>query len=328
MRNIIPLNFFRILSPYYRLRKPSFFLFGHGVIDKKKSNALIQDLHIEMVHFKQMIELWEKMGFVFLSMEEAMEVVLNGKKIQHPWIHLTFDDGYKNNYTVLYPYLSSKNIPFTIFLSTRNIIEHKRFDNYNIYCALTHCQDKVKRQELLQPYAKLLRSNKDINAEIISMVKLFKYFKVDEKEAFLLKVESLLSNDEWLCYNSLYDTEEVLSIEEIKIMAKDPLVYFGSHGYNHYILSTLNNEQINFEQLESQKFIQQITGKIPVVYCYPNGRVKVDYPSNIIELSMKNNFKIGFTTEKKRFTEGINPFLLPRQALSFNYLPKLFLNIL
>lgn len=324
----IPLPLFKTLTPYFKATRPGFFLFGHGVTDKPKANGLIQDLHIELDKFAEMVELWEKMGFVFISMEQAMEVVLEGKKIDRPWIHLTFDDGYKNNYTVLYPYLSSKKIPFTIFLSTRNMVEQRRFDNYKIYCALTHCRDKQARHAVLQPFLEWLPGPGDPDAEILAMVKLFKYFKTHEKEAFLQGIESLLSDAEWRQYNSLYDTEEVLTLEDINTMSKDPLVYFGSHGYNHYILSTLDDDQINFEQRESQKIIEELTGRLPLAYCYPNGRMNEDFPDYIDELCRENNYELSFTTAKEKYIPGVNPYLIPRLPVSYRYMPKLFLKLL
>lgn len=322
------LSLFRLLSPYYKISKTGFFLFGHGVTDKERTNIIIQDLHIEMRYFTRMIDLWEKMGFVFLSMEESMEVVLNRRKINKPWIHLTFDDGYKNNFTILYPYLKSKNIPFTVFLSTRNITEQRRFDNYKIYCSLTHTKNSEGKHLILDPFREQLPVRTDSDTEILSMVKLFKYFSVTDKEAFIEKIERLLSPEEWKLYNELYDTEEVLSFQDIEIMSKDPLVYFGSHGHNHYILSTLSDDQINFEQTESRKIIYQLTGKQPEAYCYPNGRVGLDFRDNIDKLCIQNQYKVSFTTSKKKYIAGVNPLLIPRMPVSYRYMPKLFLDII
>ena len=289
---------------------------------------MIQNLHIELQHLIYVIDLWERMGFVFLSMEESMEVVLNNKKLDHPWIHFTFDDGYKNNFTILYPYLKSKNIPFTIFLSARNMVEQRRFDRYKILCSLTHTRLERLRTLLLEPYRHQLSKTTSRDAETQMMVHLFKFFSVPDKEVFLEKVESLLTCDEWKHYNHVYESEEVLSLNDIAILSKDPLVQFGSHGYNHYILSTLNDEQINFEQTHSRKIIQQLTGKIPQTYCYPNGRVGIDIPGHIDILSRENHYTASFTTQRKKYMPGMNPYLIPRVPVSYHYMPKLFLDIL
>jgi peptidoglycan/xylan/chitin deacetylase (PgdA/CDA1 family) len=165
------------------------------------------------------------------------------------------------------------------------------------------------------------------DADILAMVKLFKYFKTHEKEDFLNKVNSLLSVSEWHEYNRKYDSENVLSGEDIRNMSNDPLVHFGSHGYNHYILSTLSEEQINFEQTESKRIIFKLTGKETNSYCYPNGK-KTDFPHNIGVLTEQNGYKTGFTTLHDKYRELTLPFEIPRFPLSYRALPGLFLKLL
>ncbi|MDP4208364.1 MAG: polysaccharide deacetylase family protein [Bacteroidota bacterium] len=320
------LNLFRVFTPYVRAAKPGFFLFGHGVTNTKRVDPLIQDLHMDFSPFARMIELWDKMGFRFISMEEAMEIVLNSKVVHYPWIHLTFDDGYKNNFTTIYPFLRSKKIPFTIFLSARNIIEQKRFDNYKINCALIHTSSE-KREEILKPFRERLASSKNFRDDVVGMVKLYKYFSVPDKLEFISKIEELLSPVEWDKYNKIYNTEEVLSLENIQELSKDPLVYLGAHGYNHYILSTLSSEQITFEQSECRKIIFQLTGKYPEAYCYPNGKSQ-DCPAQIGNFCKENSYKVGFTTLKDKYTRKEDPFLIPRLPLSYRFLPKLFVQLL
>ena len=254
-----------------------------------------------MASFMAMVELWEKMGFVFLSMEEASEIVLNSKKINHPWIHITFDDGFRNNFTAAYPYLKAKKIPFTIFLSTRNVIEHKRFDNYIIACAVQHTDNLARLKEI----STLIGRNYDFadRSELgKDTIGFFKYLPVNEKLKFMDMISSCLSEAEWETLNEMYDSEDVLSPEEVSILGRDPLVHLGSHGHNHYILSTLNEEQINKELNESRMHITSLTGKEPFTYCYPNGK-KNDFPEGIDKLCKSNHYKLAFTTAKKKIPD-------------------------
>jgi peptidoglycan/xylan/chitin deacetylase (PgdA/CDA1 family) len=317
---------FVLLSPYFKWNNTGFFLFGHGVSNQIPINSDIQDLHIELKYFSKMIDLWEKMGFVFLSMEEAMEIVIHHKKPKHPWIHLTFDDGYKNNFTILYPYLKARNIPFTIFLSTKNIINQERFDNYKINCSLFHTKNIKERNKLLG--LPDTTSSNDINFSTISaFVKKYKYQTISEKIATLDLIENLLPTKEWDYYNELYNTEDILSHEDIKVMSKDPLVHLGSHGHNHYILSTLSESQINFEQSESRKIISSLINRNPITYCYPNGKIN-DLPTNIVSFMKNNHYDIGFTTVQKKPSKNNDPYFVPRFPISYNYIPKLFLKLL
>ena len=318
---------FQTLKPYFQYKKPGFFLFGHGVIEKKKINTLIQDLHIDLSHLGDMIDMWRQMGFVFITMEEALDVVINGYIINKPWIHLTFDDGYRNNYTLLYPFLKARKIPFTIFLSTYNITENKRFDNYKIYCSLIHTRDFKAIEDIFEEFAIVPPTNVTPELFAKDVMKIYKYFAVPEKLKFMTRVQSLLTTDEWRYYDKLYDSEEVMVAEEVREMAEDPLVSFGSHGHNHYILSTLDDEGINYEQRQSKKLMKRLTGRDPATYCYPNGKLK-DIPTNIGSLTEGNDYTAAFTTVKRKISGRVSPYAIPRFPLSYRYLPKLFLRVL
>lgn len=317
---------YHTLTPYLRITKPGCFLFGHGVTDKQYINPVIQDLQMRMSHFTGMVRLWRNMGFSFLSMEEALKVTLHGQKINKPWIHLTFDDGYRNNYTLLYPFMKAQGIPFTVFLSTRNITEQQRFDNYKLYCSLLHTKDAGERTRIFEEYNLQTPDKLPIEMQVVDMVRAFKYFSVAEKEVFVARVEALLSPAEWMYYNDLYESEAVMSPEEVKVMSGDPLVTFASHGHNHYILSTLDDKAINYEQQQSRLLMKELTGYEPQTYCYPNGKT-MDFPEHIGRLTSANGYMAGFTTVKSKITGGEDPFKIPRLPLSYRYMPKLFLKL-
>lgn len=320
---MIPYSLYKILTPTIKISQPGFFIFGHGVTDQPITNHLIQGLHMELNDFKEIIELWGKMGFRFLSMKEALEIVLDNKKVNYPWIHLTFDDGYKNNFTVVYPFLKTRNIPFTIFLSTRNIIENKRFDNYKIICGFVHSKNETEKNNLITNFKIPIKSG--FENQIMQIASSYKYFSLELKEKFMERINNLLTDKEWQDFSSIYKSDDVLRVEEIKIMDKDPLVSFGSHGHNHYILSSLSEEQICYEQTESMIILQSILSKPITTYCYPNGK-PWDYPNNIGQLTAKNNYLAGFTTVQKKIISP-NPFEIPRFPLSKTFLPKLFVKL-
>lgn len=317
------LKILKFFSPYFHAKKTGFFLFGHNVIQNKPINSDVQSLCLEMDQLEIIVKVLSNLGFVFLSMEESMKIVFSGKKFNRPWVHLTFDDGYKNNYTLLYPFLTAKGIPFTIFVSTCNIIENKKFDNFTISCVLSHSDKKNELHLILNDF----NIPQDLHQNLGVIKSRYKSFPTIQKKIFLSKLNQLLTAEEWEKYNKMYDSEEVLSVDELKILSSDSLVHIGSHGHNHYILSTLSDNEINQEQLLSRNIIKEITGKYPITYCYPNGKNK-DLPDNIDLLSKSNNYQIGFTTIHKKISTNEDFFKIPRFPLSVNYLPILIPKLL
>jgi peptidoglycan/xylan/chitin deacetylase (PgdA/CDA1 family) len=61
---------------------------------------------------------YEQMNYL---VSKNIKVVPVGSKDINNSVAITFDDGYRNNYTVAYPILKDLGIPFTIFISTDNL---------------------------------------------------------------------------------------------------------------------------------------------------------------------------------------------------------------
>lgn len=109
----------------------------------------------------------------------------------------------------------------------------------------------------------------------------------------------------------LLDTPGYISIEQLKEMAKDPLVTIGSHGVSHRVMTTLSVGEQELELVESKKTLQRIIGKGVDVYAYPHGQ----FNSDTIKLLKKLNlYKAAFGVTghpTNCFTES-NRFDLPR----------------
>ena len=109
----------------------------------------------------------------------------------------------------------------------------------------------------------------------------------------------------------LLDTPGYISIEQLKEMAKDPLVTIGSHGVSHRVMTTLSVGEQELELVESKKTLQRIIGKSVDVYAYPHGQ----FNSDTIKLLKKLNlYKAAFGVTghpTNCFTES-NRFNLPR----------------
>ena len=109
----------------------------------------------------------------------------------------------------------------------------------------------------------------------------------------------------------LLDTPGYISIEQLKEMAKDPLVTIGSHGVSHRVMTTLSVGEQELELVESKKTLQRIIGKSVDVYAYPHGQ----FSSDTIKLLKKLDlYKAAFGVTghpTNCFTES-NRFDLPR----------------
>lgn len=82
-----------------------------------RSDGENRELEITPEFLKRTIETYRQQGHRFVSIDEACEIIGRGRTDQ-PFVCLTFDDGYQDNYDIAYPILKQTNVPFAIYVTT------------------------------------------------------------------------------------------------------------------------------------------------------------------------------------------------------------------
>lgn len=77
--------------------------------------------------------------------------------------------------------------------------------------------------------------------------------------------------------------------EQIREMAASGLVSMQSHSYTHGNMGSMSEETLEYEIGETQKAITRITGKVPYVLCYPEGK----FSSSTIEVAKRHGLNFG-----------------------------------
>lgn len=88
----------------------------HRVVEQRNEGEN-RELEITPEFLKRTIETYRKQGYRFVSIDEACEIIGRGRTDQ-PFVCLTFDDGYQDNYDIAYPILKQTNVPFAIYVTT------------------------------------------------------------------------------------------------------------------------------------------------------------------------------------------------------------------
>lgn len=82
-----------------------------------RSEGENRELEITPDFLQQTIKDYKQKGFRFVSIDEVSEILGKGK-VDKPFVCLTFDDGYRDNYTDALPILKKEQIPFTVYVTT------------------------------------------------------------------------------------------------------------------------------------------------------------------------------------------------------------------
>ena len=88
----------------------------HRVVEHRSDGAN-HELEITPDFLERTIDDYRRLGHKFVSIDEACDIISRGRT-DLPFVCLTFDDGYQDNYNTAYPILKKLEVPFTIYLTT------------------------------------------------------------------------------------------------------------------------------------------------------------------------------------------------------------------
>ena len=283
----------------------------------------------------------EQVGFLkkyynFPTVEEIIDAYYNDKELPEKSVLLTFDDAYKDHFEYVFPILEHEHIQGAFYPPVKAVTEHTVLDVNKIHFILASTPAD-KFDKLLNEIKLLLDRYRDeyqLESYDYYFNKLATFDRFDTKEVLffkrLLQVElpeklrNLMTDELFVKIvgidESAFSRELYMSIDQIKCMV-DCGMHIGSHGYDHYWLSSLPKEKQEFEIAKSIEFIEMVGGNSKNwTICYPYG----DYNQDTIDLLKQHGCKMGLCTKVDIATLGSDLkdsiFKLPR--LDVNDLPK------
>lgn len=98
--------------------------------------------------------------------------------------------------------------------------------------------------------------------------------------------------------------------EMVRELADSGLVSIQSHTVNHPTLTECDTEQKEFEIRQSKLEVARITGREPLVMCYPGGR----HDDEVTAFSAEH-YRFGIIVQDGNYVTGDDPFRIPRYGL-------------
>lgn len=273
--------------------------------------------------FKTQIEYF-KNKFNIVTMEQVIESIQTGESYRLPdnALLLTFDDGYIDNYTVAYPILEEYGLQGSFFIPGKTFATHQLLDVNKIHYILASA-DIYKLVEDLKKQMDYYRGSE---YQYASTDELFHEYAVanrfDIKETIFVKrmLQTVLpeklrntisSNlfekyvgvtEEQLAYE-LYMTEE-----QVRTMKRHGM-FIGIHGYDHYWLGNLPQEQMKEDISLALDVLDQFIDRKQWVMNYPYG----SYNQEVIRYIRQQGACIGLTADVRVAELGKDSaFELPR----------------
>jgi peptidoglycan/xylan/chitin deacetylase (PgdA/CDA1 family) len=272
-----------------------------------------------------------KKHYNVISGDDLLDTVDSGEDLPPRALLLTFDDGYIDHFTQVFPILDQEKTSGCFFPPAKCILENRVLDVNKIHFILASVPNKADIVNyifrMLDEYGshfqiqdkdyywnRLATGNRFDPKEVIFIKRILQRELPEELRSSIIDAlfKKYVNSDEGSFSRELY-----LSIDQITCLRRHGM-YIGSHGYNHYWLNTLDQAAQKREVDLSLEFLNRIGSRLDSwIMCYPYGA----YDDSLLSILSSRGCKVGLTTEV-----GIANFhrdnLLALPRLDTNDLPK------
>lgn len=271
-------------------------------------------------------------NYTVCSLADLLAAIRSGRTLPPRPCILTFDDGFADHYTTVFPRLLARGFAGAFFPPARAIVEHSLLDVHKIHYILACTHDSAalaaELLELLVPHrrdfpgiapdaqlrAEFAVANRFDNADIIFIKRMLQKGLPDPVRAAI--ADELLRRhvkvDPTVLARELY-----MDLPQLRCMAKAGME-IGGHGWDHLWLNNLTAGAQNIEIQKTVDFLAQVLGHAPTDWtmCYPSG----GYNDTTISLLRQTACALALTTRVGLATSLESPHELPR--LDTNDLPS------
>ncbi len=200
---------------------------------------------------------------------------------------ITFDDGYKDNFTVAYPVLKKYKLPATIFLATDFINTGKaKFEDIITYLFSVNNVTTIDLRSL--HIKKTLKTKNEKDATLAKICYTLNKLDIDKSKKVIneLCTKYNIESDRLKNVNDI-----MLTWDEIRNIDRK-LIAFGSHSISHQNLTKLShNQQVN-EIKKSKSVIEHKLKSSITGFSYPLGFSD----NNVIKILKAAGYKYAITT--------------------------------
>lgn len=253
---------------------------------------------------ERLISDMQSTGYRFVSMNDLYHALIKGHTGEK-LACITLDDGYRDNLTHALPLFERLQVPFTVYVVV-DFIERKLFP---WWLAL---KDLIRTTDFLQIDGRT-HACRTWNEKNQTYRHLLLELGTIETALACEKVHSALHNA-GMPLDPYY--EEMLSRDEIRILASHPLCTIGSHTLTHPKLALLSKES-SYEEIQKSKIaLESILGRPVQHFAYPYGS-----PGEIgwreVELARKAGYHTAVTTVAGAIypAHARVPWALPRRKV-------------
>jgi peptidoglycan/xylan/chitin deacetylase (PgdA/CDA1 family) len=249
-------------------------------------------------------------GFDIVGLDDV-KARLGGGRVAKPFAVFTLDDGYKDNRDYAYPIFKTHSAPFTIYIPTAYADGHGELWWLALEEALRRLPSvDVQLEGTKRTYS--LATDAEKNAAFHDIYWNLRRMPEADARAIVRELAATAGFDMAQQCRDL-----VMSWDEIRALAADPLVTIAAHTTNHFALAKLSAEGSQREIADSVARVAKELGKPIRHFSYPYGD-EGSAGNREFEIARELGLETAVTTRKGLLRSG--------HANSMTALPRLSLN--
>lgn len=257
--------------------------------------------------FIRQLDFLEK-NFTIVRMEECIECIQGeGKGFPNNAALLTFDDGYKEHFTDVFPILDERGLQGSFFPPVQSTMSDRVLDVNKIHFILASSDKPKKLLEVLRSEIKNVQNRYGLDDPEVYFEKIeSKEHPYDPPEVVIFKrvlqrelppgarqdIVSVLFDKFVGVRENVFSNELYMNESQLKTMIRHGM-YVGGHGDSHRWLNALSPEKQVEELTRTEDFLNSLgVQKTGRVMCYPYG----GYNNDLLKKMEKSGFCAGLTT--------------------------------
>lgn len=311
----IPFHFlFRWWSRYLDRSNMGIVVSLHSVIPARElaiGSHLNNFIEISDAKLEKIIQDLIRLDVEFISLKQLSTYLEKGKTLKKLVVHLSFDDGYLDNFTLAYPILKKYDIPFSVFIASDLIDNEKPFMWWYMIEAIINFKLPVS----FDKYLFSITAEEYIRETGSNIFAKFRAFIIEHLDKDKTYFEEKISG--YFLQMPAVPLPKMMRWNEINDMLLSGLCEIGVHTVTHPRFKNISNEKRIYEILHCRERIALNTQVLSNYFAFPYGsKEDIGDTAGLQEMFSSCGMELCLTTipgELNRDTEKL-------------FVPRIFLN--
>lgn len=300
------------------LRQKAVVLMYHRILtpEQRMSTTSHPGIVVNRDTFSRQMEILKR-RFSVLRLEEFARRLEQGIPFENSSCLITFDDGWKDNYTNAFPVLRRLALPAVVFLPVNFVGGKRMFYQERLTSALvkTVAYVRTNPERRLQVREALVSlrlesivelTHADPRSAVAEAVAQIKGADATLIEATLTRLEHEMG----IHHGKADDVDSFMDWQQVEKMSQHGIA-FGGHGVEHRLLTDISVAEARDEIETSKKVLRQRLRAQVSSFSYPNG----NWSPAVVDLVRQAGYGLAFTTRSGFVSCGDDRFTVRRMNI-------------